>query len=102
MDKNVDVAINVYGKPYETLVALKTLMLHSGRHIDKIYFIFEKTQPFGHTVSDFNFVIKNFDNIECFVPEHFLFISSTDRSRYHDKDHKFSLRYRYAFTSCRP
>ena len=45
IEKLVDVAINVYGKPYQTLATLKTLMLHSGKHIDKIYFIQESKQP---------------------------------------------------------
>lgn len=42
---SVDVAINVYGKPYQTAITLLTLMKHSGQWIDKIYFVEEKKQP---------------------------------------------------------
>lgn len=38
----VDVIINVYGKPWQTLCTLKSLMKYSGKYIDKIYFIEEK------------------------------------------------------------
>jgi hypothetical protein len=31
MKKMVDVAVNVYGKPYQTLAILNTLRLHGGK-----------------------------------------------------------------------
>jgi hypothetical protein len=37
----VDVIINVYGKPWQTICTLKSLIKHSGNHIDKIYLIEE-------------------------------------------------------------
>lgn len=49
----VDVAINVYGKPYQTAVTLLSLLKHSGQWIDKIYFIEERKQPQG---TDFSFL----------------------------------------------
>jgi hypothetical protein len=94
MGKIVDIAIQVYGKPYQTLAALKTLMLHSGEHIDKIYFILEKKQPYN---SDFDFVLKQFSNIIHFIPKRFLFITPSDRQRYGDEDYRHSLRYQYAW-----
>jgi hypothetical protein len=47
MEKIVDVARQVYGKTYQTLVALKTLMLHSGKYIDRIYFEISKYSRHG-------------------------------------------------------
>lgn len=44
-NRKVDVAVNVYGKPYQTAVTLLTLLKHSGEWINKIYFIEEKFQP---------------------------------------------------------
>ena len=41
----VDVAINYYGKPYQTLLTIETLLEHSGQHIDRIYLIRELKQP---------------------------------------------------------
>ncbi len=43
----VDVAINVYGKPLQTAATLLSLLRHSGQHIDRIWFIEERKQPFG-------------------------------------------------------
>jgi hypothetical protein len=43
----VDVAINVYGKPYQTAVTLFSLVRQSGTWIDKLYFIEERRQPAG-------------------------------------------------------
>ena len=45
--KSVDVAINVYGKPYLTAVTLLSLLKQSGKWIDKIYFVEERRQPAG-------------------------------------------------------
>lgn len=52
---SVDVAIQVYGKPYQTAVALLSLLRHSERWIDRIYFIEERRQPPG---ADFRFLLE--------------------------------------------
>ena len=67
----VDVIINVYGKPWQTLCTLKSLMKHSGNHIDKIYFIEEREQPYKSNVND---ILKYFDNIIHFIPEKYQFL----------------------------
>ena len=38
----VDVAINVFGKPAQTALTLFSLLAHSGRWIDRIYFVEER------------------------------------------------------------
>jgi hypothetical protein len=43
----VDVIVNVYGKPYQTAVSIRSLMKFSERHVGKIYVILEKNQPPG-------------------------------------------------------
>ncbi|TLU99339.1 hypothetical protein [Dyadobacter luticola] len=52
---SVDVAINAYGKPYQTAITLLTLLKHSGQWIDKIYFVEERKQP---EPVDFKFIFK--------------------------------------------
>ncbi len=52
----VDVVFQVYGKPYQTAVALTSLLEHSGRHIDRIYLILERRQPFAVVPADFAFL----------------------------------------------
>ncbi|MCE7064268.1 hypothetical protein [Dyadobacter sp. CY326] len=54
---SVDVAINAYGKPYQTAVTLYTLMKHSGQWINKIYFVEESKQPES---ANFQFIIDHF------------------------------------------
>ncbi|WP_031526725.1 hypothetical protein [Dyadobacter crusticola] len=51
---SVDVAINAYGKPYQTAMTLLTLMKESGQWINKIYFVEETKQP---EPSNFKFVL---------------------------------------------
>jgi hypothetical protein len=95
MRKMVDVAINVYGKPYQTWATLKTLMLYSGKYIDRIFFIQEKKQPPWGAKLDI--VARRFDNIELFIPEHFLYIFYTEREKYDDQAYRLSIRYQYAW-----
>ncbi|MHA8100064.1 hypothetical protein VR479_12270 [Aquirufa aurantiipilula] len=45
--QKVDVAVNVYGKPYQTAVSIWSLMKSSGKHIQQIYVTLEKSQPEG-------------------------------------------------------
>lgn len=81
----VDVIINVYGKPWQTLCTLKSLEKHSGQHIDKIYFIEEKEQPYN---AEFKGVISRFKNIAHYIPEKYKFFSV-------DESDRMSIRYQY-------
>jgi hypothetical protein len=94
MGKIVDIAINVYGKPYQTLVALKTLVIHSGIHIDKIYFIREKKQPHG---VNFDIIFNRIDNLIIFEPELFLSLDQAKRENFIDESYRHSIRYQYAW-----
>ena len=71
MENKIDVCINVYGKPWQTLCTLKSLIKHSGQHIDKIYFIKEKKQPYDESI---DWVCKYFDNIIIYEPESYVFL----------------------------
>jgi hypothetical protein len=64
--KKVDVLIPIYGKPWQTLCTLKSLMSHSGEHIDKIFFIKEPTHPFNDNV---DWVTDYFDNLLIYERE---------------------------------
>lgn len=94
-NKKIDVCINVYGKPYQTLVTLKSLLNHSGHLIDKIYFIEERSQPEDY---NYNFIKEslNYSNLERYVPKHYLWVNHTDLNRVKkQKDYRMSLRYQY-------
>lgn len=53
----VDVVVNIYGKPMNTAATLCSLLQHSGRWIDKIFFTTERKQPAN---SDFTFITQAF------------------------------------------
>lgn len=92
----IDVCINVFGKPYQTIVTLKSLLEHSGKHIDKIYFIEEFNQP--EIKLDFDYIKTQvgYSNIEHFIPKQFLWVNGTDVNRLKtDKDYLQALRYQY-------
>ncbi len=44
--EKIDVAISYYGKPYQTMVTLFSLLEKSANYIDKIYLCIEKKQPY--------------------------------------------------------
>ena len=87
----VDVVINVYGKPYQTLCTLKSLLKHSGEYIDKIYFIEEKTHPYDNIV---NWIIPKLDNIIHFIPREYVFIKGTSGDM-NDEQNRWTNRYQY-------
>jgi hypothetical protein len=88
--EKIDVIINVYGKPWQTLCTLKSLMHHSGRHIDRIYLIEERQQP-----EDVRWIYSYFDNLITYVPFRYEFAKNTVNFR-NDVD-RFSIRYQYGF-----
>ena len=50
--EKIDVIVQVYGTPWQTLCTLKSLMLHSGYLIDKIYLIEEFQHPFKDNIEN--------------------------------------------------
>jgi hypothetical protein len=88
--KSVDVCINVYGKPWQTLCTLKSLIKHSGHHIDKIYLIKEHTQPYHANI---DFIFKHLRNLIIFTPvRHEFWGEETDLI---DEKQRHTIRYQY-------
>lgn len=100
--QKVDVAVNVFGKPYQTIVAINSLLKYSGQHIHKIYLIVEKKQK---NEGDIDIIKRHiqFENIEYFIPDFYfgwwpgrrigllnLLLSKFNKYRY-------SIRYQYAY-----
>lgn len=94
--RTVDVAINVYGKPYQTAITLLSLLKHSGQWIDKIYFIEERKQPAN---TDLRFLYTLFgDRLIRFRPSFWLWTNPFKR-RFLLKFSAFrhAIRYQYAW-----
>lgn len=88
--KKVDVIINVYGKPWQTLCTLKSLLKHSGQHIDKIFFIKEKEQPYNENI---DWLTEYFNNIIVFQPNDYSFITFNLNSK--SEQERFKVRYQF-------
>jgi len=89
--ERVDVIINVYGKPWQTLCTLKSLMKVSGEHIDKIYIIEERQQPYGANIE---FIYKEFDNVIRYMPDVYRFITVTHNNMANPNE-RYVFRYQY-------
>jgi hypothetical protein len=97
--KKIDVCINVYGKPYQTILTLKSLLKHSSQHIDKIYFIEENQQRPGY---DFDFISKNvgYHNMIRYIPQHYLWVNPTSKEQvFSDENYRLSCRYEYGLSN---
>lgn len=74
LPSSVDVAINAYGKPYQTAITLYTLMKHSGQWINRIYFVEEAKQP---EPSKYQFILDHFgDKIVHYKPSVWLWTNN--------------------------
>jgi hypothetical protein len=92
----VDVAINVYGKPAQTALALVSLLAHSGRFIDRIYFQEEPdglNTVFAHT----DLLAALGDRLIHHRPSFMNWRYAVDESRLADPAYRHALRYQYGF-----
>lgn len=63
----IDVQIDVYGKPYQTIATLMSLKKHSGRHIGRVFMTVEKEVPWGDNMTPLWDYIRE-QKIEVHVP----------------------------------
>jgi len=92
----VDVAINVYGKPHQTAVTLMSLLKHSGAHIGRIHITLEKRQPFG---AEFGTLLSMLGARATIHQPPFWFGVRPQRSKWlmHWSAYRRSLRYQHAW-----
>ena len=94
----IDVLINVFGKPYQTALSLLSLIKYCNKYIDKIFLHLE---PATYEIErrDSSPLINYFkDNIIVYNVPYWLATEPTDEKRYlADNDYRLSLRYQYGF-----
>lgn len=93
----VDVCINYFGKPYHTAVTILSLWKQSARHINKIYLVIEKVQPYYQY--DVIPVLKFYLNelpIQYVYPKHFYYSGNPDECCLSDQQKRYGLKYQYA------
>lgn len=94
----VDCIINVCQKPFQTALTLYSLLKHSSRHIDNIFFIEENVQRAGYEPADHSLILSDLkDRIIYFKPEHFFYRSTINSSYLRDQDYRYSIRYQYGW-----
>ncbi|MEI7584737.1 hypothetical protein [Runella sp.] len=100
MSKKVDVSIAFYGKPYQAIVTIKTLMKYSGQHIDKIYLSRERLQPHNDYAGIFKIIdyFRNDPVVKLVIqyPHYFLGLGVKDYERAkNDTRFRQSIMYQY-------
>ncbi|MBN1971806.1 MAG: hypothetical protein JXR48_17435 [Candidatus Delongbacteria bacterium] len=99
---STDVIINVFGKPWQTLLTIYSLMEFSASYVDKIFLIFEPVEIINDDTSfDFReLVLKNLgvykDKAVSYVPK-FWFRSDIpiEYNKLQDPRYRHSIRYQY-------
>lgn len=92
----VDVAVNVFAKPYQTSLSVLSLLRACDKHIDKIYLQFE---AYGSTFDDVPpYVIADYIGERAVVtqPQYWLKREAPDLARLDDTAYRHSIRYQYA------
>jgi hypothetical protein len=89
--QKVDVVIHTYGKPWQTLCALKSLMLHSGQHIDKIYATEEKFSPYEDTSK---WAFERINNVDYYVLKSY-YLTRTTMGDMNDIENRWDYKYQY-------
>ena len=95
---NVDVAMNIFAKPYQTALSLLSLLQFSERHIDRIYLQFEPQGSMFDPAPPY--VIAEYlaaDRLVIHQPKDWLRRDPVDMGRLDDPEYRWSLRYQYAF-----
>lgn len=93
----VDVSLNIFAKPYQTALALLSLLKHSGEHIDKIYLQFEPAGSRFDAVPPY--AMAEYLGARAIVtqPEIWIECDAVDKTRLGDSAYRQSLRYQAAF-----
>lgn len=99
--ERVDVAVNIFAKPYQTALSVLSLLKQSGPHVGTIWLQYEPMGSRYDRVSPY--VVAKYLTEElhwpCRVsqPEHWLALEAPDVGRLGDAAYRLSIRYQNAF-----
>lgn len=97
---NVDVAVNIFAKPYQTALAVLSLLKFSGPHVGRLYLQFEPVGSQHDKVPPYavaEYLHESGVDLIVHQPPHWLECDPTDRSRLADPAYRLSIRYQHAF-----
>lgn len=99
--ERVDVAVNIFAKPFQTALSLLSLLRHSGQHVGVIWLQFEPYGSRHDTVSPYHIAQylreRLGERCQVFQPEYWLDLNAADPARLHDPAYRLGIRYQYAF-----
>lgn len=94
----VDVALHIFGKPYQTALCLASLMRHMGDRLRTVYYVMEPSRPKFDTLGPETLVDFVPRMHSCMVPE-WLVTRPLEPVRLREDAYRQSLRYQYAWES---
>ena len=92
----VDVALQVFGKPYQTALCLLSLMRHCEPWIGTIFFIIESAKPKYDTVT-VTALTDLVPKMRTVFMKNWLGVGSVDTARLREAAYRRSVRYQYAW-----
>lgn len=96
-----DVAINIFAKPFQTALALLSLIRHCKQNINVVWLQFETVASKYDIVSPYLIAdyLQNEMHIKCHAsqPETWLDLNPPDESRLNEKSYRMNIRYECAF-----
>lgn len=99
--ERVDVAVNIFAKPYQTSLSLLSLLKYSGSHVGVIWLQYE---PYGSqydTVSPYAIAKYLHEHLgercRVFQPDYWIDLNAADTGRLDDTSYRLAIRYQYAF-----
>jgi hypothetical protein len=98
----IDISLNVYGKPYQTALTIRSLMKYSGQHVGKIFITLEKNQPEGFSKDLLKDLLADLP-IEYYTPQMYLGLYQKIRRAWIVQAllpfsfYRHSIRYQYAW-----
>lgn len=93
----VDVALNVFAKPYQTALSVLSLLDHSNERIDRIFFQFEPAGSRYDKVPPYAIAHYLGERAVIFQPDIWLECAPVEPARLADPVYRFSIRYQHAF-----
>ncbi len=99
MPQNIDVSVVYYGKPYQTIVSVLSLLKYSENHIDTVYITVEKKQPFDQHGGIYIVLaaFKNKVKIKTYYPQFYYALGPLDDLEVKNNQNlRWSIPYQYA------
>ncbi|MBQ9405442.1 MAG: hypothetical protein IJU37_01730 [Desulfovibrio sp.] len=97
----MDVAVNIFAKPFQTSLSLLSLLQHSGQHVGMVWLQYE---PYGSQYDSISpYAIAQYlrlnigDRCQVFQPDYWLDLNAADPARLDDAPYRLGIRYQYAF-----